>query len=107
MSRTTQRVRETHVFRLAALDTQPNPLTDYPRTLRTWGRRLNENLRQEVISATHPALLDPVEYAVFKRKWEYLFVYAAEGFTGGYITCHMLTFIRAVRLRWPYQSCWY
>lgn len=72
-----------------------NHAAHYPRTLRTWGRRLNENLRQEVISATHPALLDPVEYAVFKRKWEYLFVYAAEGFTGGYITCHMLTFIRA------------
>lgn len=69
---------------------------DYPRTLRTWGRRLEQNLRQEVMAQTHPALKDPAEFAAFKRKWEYLFAYAGAGFSKGYITCHMLTFIRAV-----------
>jgi cyclopropane-fatty-acyl-phospholipid synthase len=34
---------------------------------------------------------------MFKRKWEYLFSYAAAGFAKGYITNHMLTFIREVR----------
>lgn len=69
---------------------------DYPRTLRTWGRRLERNLRQEAMVQSHPALRDPAEYTAFKRKWEYLFAYAGAGFSKGYITCHMLTFIRAV-----------
>jgi hypothetical protein len=34
---------------------------------------------------------------MFTRKWQYLFAYAAAGFAKGYITCHMLTFIRGVR----------
>ena len=71
-------------------------LSDYPRTLRTWNRRLMSNLKQEVIAQAHPALLDAAEYAIFKRKWEYFFAYAGEGFLRGYITCHMLTFTRAV-----------
>ena len=70
---------------------------DYPRTLRTWGRRLQENLKQDIIAQAYPALRDPTEYAIFKRKWEYFFAYAAQGFLGGYMTCHMLTFTRAVR----------
>ncbi|CAL1703270.1 unnamed protein product [Somion occarium] len=72
-----------------------NHAAHYPRTLRTWGRRLESNLRQDVIARTHPALNDPAEFAAFKRKWEYLFAYAGAGFSKGYITCHMLTFIRA------------
>ncbi|KAI0792644.1 cyclopropane-fatty-acyl-phospholipid synthase [Abortiporus biennis] len=72
-----------------------NHAAHYPRTLRTWGRRLEQNLRQDVIAARYPALNDPSEYLTFKRKWEYLFAYAGSGFTKGYITCHMLTFIRA------------
>ena len=81
---------------LTLLDCSHRP-PDYPRTLRTWGLRLEENLRQEVVAKEIPALQDPSEYATFKRKWEYLFAYAGEGFARGYITCHMLTFIRPVR----------
>jgi cyclopropane-fatty-acyl-phospholipid synthase len=72
----------------------PNP--DYPRTLREWGRRLEANLTQDLIVKDYPALSDIHEYAAFKRKWEYLFAYAGAGFAKGYITCHMLTFIREV-----------
>lgn len=72
-------------------------LLDYPRTLRTWARRLESNLKQETIAKTMPALSHAAEYSVFKRKWEYFFAYAGEGFLRGYITCHMLTFSRAVR----------
>ena len=72
------------------------PFSDYPRTLREWGRRLEANLTQDLIVKDYPALRDIHEYAAFKRKWEYLFAYAGAGFAKGYITCHMLTFIRQV-----------
>lgn len=71
-----------------------NHAAHYPRTLREWGRRLEANLTQELILKDYPALRDVHEYAAFKRKWEYLFAYAGAGFAKGYITCHMLTFIR-------------
>ncbi|KAI0092483.1 Mycolic acid cyclopropane synthetase-domain-containing protein, partial [Irpex rosettiformis] len=71
-----------------------NHAAHYPRTLRTWDRRLKENLKQEVMTRSYPSLSDPLEYAIFKRKWQYFFAYAGEGFVNGYITCHMLTFIR-------------
>ncbi|KIJ92129.1 hypothetical protein K443DRAFT_114043 [Laccaria amethystina LaAM-08-1] len=71
-----------------------NHAAHYPRTLREWGRRLEANLTQNLIMKDYPALSDIDEYAAFKRKWEYLFAYAGAGFAKGYITCHMLTFIR-------------
>ena len=73
-------------------------LPDYPRTLRTWGRRLEANLKQEAMAKTHPQLRNDSEFQIFKRKWEYLFAYAGAGFAKGYITCHMLTFVRAVSI---------
>lgn len=74
------------------------PPSDYPRTLREWGRRLEANLTQELVAKDYPALKDPAEFAAFKRKWQYLFAYAGAGFAHGYITCHLLTFIREVCL---------
>lgn len=49
------------------------------------------------MAATHDALRDPVEFAIFARKWEFLFAYAGAGFVKGYISSHMLTFTREVR----------
>ncbi|KAH7912467.1 Mycolic acid cyclopropane synthetase-domain-containing protein [Hygrophoropsis aurantiaca] len=72
-----------------------NHAAHYPRTLREWGRRLEANVRQDLIVKDYPSLRDKVEYEIFKRKWQYLFAYAGAGFAKGYITCHMLTFIRA------------
>jgi len=71
-----------------------NHAAHYPRTLREWGRRLEANMTQDIISKEYPALRDRAQYSAFKRKWEYLFAYAGAGFAAGYITCHMLTFIR-------------
>ncbi|KII95994.1 hypothetical protein PLICRDRAFT_48917 [Plicaturopsis crispa FD-325 SS-3] len=71
-----------------------NHAAHYPRTLREWGRRLEANLTQELVAKDYPALKDPAEFAAFKRKWQYLFAYAGAGFAHGYITCHLLTFIR-------------
>ncbi|KAI0739615.1 cyclopropane-fatty-acyl-phospholipid synthase [Daedaleopsis nitida] len=78
------------------LEAVENHAPHYPRTLRTWDRRLKANLRQDVMAAQHPALRDDALYKAFVRKWEYLFAYAGAGFAKGYITCHMLTFVRAV-----------
>ena len=44
----------------------------------------------------YPALADDATFGSFIRKWEYLFAYAGAGFAKGYITCHMLTLVRAV-----------
>ncbi|KAF7301242.1 Cyclopropane-fatty-acyl-phospholipid synthase [Mycena indigotica] len=71
-----------------------NHAAHYPRTLREWGRRLEANLTQDLVSRDYPALRDRSDYDAFKRKWQYLFAYAGAGFAKGYITCHMLTFIR-------------
>jgi hypothetical protein len=71
---------------------------DYPRTLREWGRRLEANLTRDMIAEDYPVLRDVAEFDAFKRKWQYLFAYAGAGFAKGYIACHMLTFIREVRL---------
>ena len=78
------------------LQSVENHAAHYPRTLREWGRRLENNLSQEIIASEHPALSDPATYEAFKRKWQYLFAYAGAGFAKGYITCHMLCFNRQV-----------
>jgi cyclopropane-fatty-acyl-phospholipid synthase len=82
----------------SAVDT---PLLDYPRTLREWGRRLEANLTQDLVAKDYPSLRNRADYEAFKRKWEYLFAYAGAGFAKGYITCHMLTFIRQVSIIGP------
>ncbi|KAI4522519.1 CFS1-like protein [Schizophyllum commune Loenen D] len=76
------------------LDGVENHSAHYPRTLREWGRRLEANLAQDLVTQDIPELASPEQYAIFKRKWQYLFAYAGAGFAKGYITCHMLTFIR-------------
>jgi len=50
-----------------------------------------------MISKEYPSLRDRLNYDAFVKKWQYLFAYAGAGFAKGYITCHMLTFIRQVR----------
>jgi hypothetical protein len=51
-----------------------------------------------VVVKDYPGLRNPSDYAAFKRKWQYLFAYAGAGFSKGYITCHMRTFIREVSI---------
>ncbi|KAK0436060.1 uncharacterized protein EV420DRAFT_1591135, partial [Desarmillaria tabescens] len=76
------------------LEQVENHAAHYLRTLREWGRRLEKNLTQEMVVKDYPGLNDKQSYESFKRKWMYLFAYAGAGFTKGYITCHMLMFIR-------------
>lgn len=99
--------RESNFYDVAARILSLTFPPDYPRTLREWGRRLEANLTQDLLVKDYPTLSDNAEYAVFKRKWQYLFAYAGAGFAKGYITCHMLTFIRQVSTNYTYsyQSC--
>ncbi|EEB96359.1 hypothetical protein MPER_04521 [Moniliophthora perniciosa FA553] len=48
----------------------------------------------EIISVEYLVPCELANYDVFSKKWQYLFAYAGAGFAKGYITCHMLTFIR-------------
>lgn len=74
-----------------------NHSAHYPRTLREWGRRLEKNLTMEAIAKDYPSVLkNRADFEAFKRKWQYLYVYAGAGFAKGWITCHMLTFVRQV-----------
>ncbi|TFY83856.1 hypothetical protein EWM64_g138 [Hericium alpestre] len=77
------------------LDGVENHSAHYPRTLREWDRRLEANLDPSLLAKDFPDLMtDKAAYESFKKKWRYLFAYAGAGFAKGYITCHMLTFIR-------------
>ncbi|KDQ65099.1 hypothetical protein JAAARDRAFT_202329 [Jaapia argillacea MUCL 33604] len=78
------------------LETVEDHSTHYPRTLRTWSRRLESSFSSlhPSLSRDFPSLALPQEYEAFKRKWRYFFEYAGAGFEKGWITCHMLVFVR-------------
>ncbi|KAK0452035.1 CFS1-like protein [Desarmillaria tabescens] len=76
-----------------------NFLFDYPRTLREWGRRFSRNWGNEEVMASltksQPQLLRvPGALEAFKRKWEYLWVYAEVGYARAYTSMHHFTFMR-------------
>ncbi|KAI0275358.1 putative cyclopropane fatty acid synthase [Gloeopeniophorella convolvens] len=67
----------------------------YARTLREWDRRFVANVTPELLAKDLPNMAeDPAMFETFRRKWRYLFAYAAAGLAHGYLTDHMLTFIR-------------
>ncbi|EMD35758.1 hypothetical protein CERSUDRAFT_115708 [Gelatoporia subvermispora B] len=83
------------------LDTVENHGQHYPRTLREWDRRFKERVSGEVmreIVRQQPGLSDAKKLDAFMRKWLYLFPTAEAGFSKGYLTCHMLTFVRDMDL---------
>ncbi|SRR6266702_2085491 len=76
-----------------------NVEADCGRTIREWGRRFESNVTPEVLLKDFPSMTrDPVTFEAFRRKWRYLFAYAAAGLAHGYLTSHMFTFIRTVRM---------
>jgi len=57
-----------------------NRAAHYPRTLREWGRRLDANVRQDLIAEVYPSLEDKAEFDTFQRKWQYLFALCGRWF---------------------------
>jgi cyclopropane-fatty-acyl-phospholipid synthase len=66
----------------------------YPRMLREWGRRFEANVTMDMMAERYPELKNPATFESFKRKWKYLFAYAAAGFVKGHILISMLTFYK-------------
>ncbi|TBU43561.1 CFS1-like protein [Dichomitus squalens] len=69
----------------------------YPRTLREWGARLQNNWTAETIAKvrrSQPHLETTEDLEAFKRKWEYMCVYAEVGYAGAYTSMHYFTFSR-------------
>ncbi|KAI0031300.1 CFS1-like protein [Vararia minispora EC-137] len=69
----------------------------YPRTLREWGYRFQRNWNDKLISAivkAQPQLSTPEDLAIYKRRWEYMFVYAEVGFARAYTSMTYWTFVR-------------
>ncbi|KDQ55228.1 hypothetical protein JAAARDRAFT_37756 [Jaapia argillacea MUCL 33604] len=78
------------------LETVENHSSHYPRTLRTWSRRLESSFStlRPILVKDFPSLAHADEFEAFQRKWRYFFEYAGTGFEKGWISCHMLTFVR-------------
>ncbi|KAI0300714.1 Mycolic acid cyclopropane synthetase-domain-containing protein [Multifurca ochricompacta] len=74
-----------------------NHASHYARTIREWDRRFVKNVTPELLVKDLPSVAkDPETFEMFRRKWRYLFAYAAAGMERGWLACHMLTFTRAV-----------
>ncbi|KIJ10319.1 hypothetical protein PAXINDRAFT_102043 [Paxillus involutus ATCC 200175] len=69
----------------------------YARTLREWAMRLQKTWGPDVVQSlvqSQPHLADGDNLSIFKRKWEYMYVYAEIGFARGYTGLHHFTFVR-------------
>ncbi|KAJ6563811.1 Mycolic acid cyclopropane synthetase-domain-containing protein [Mycena capillaripes] len=63
--------------------------THYPRCLREWGRRLDENWNFDLIDSEHPYMLE-----MFRRKWHYMFLYMEVVYSRVWLTCVCWTLAR-------------
>lgn len=73
--------------------------TDYPRTLREWGRRLQKNWTEENVAkliADRPDLNTPEKLSFFKRNFEYMCAYTEVGYARAYLSLMVFTFARPV-----------
>ncbi|ETW76862.1 cyclopropane-fatty-acyl-phospholipid synthase, partial [Heterobasidion irregulare TC 32-1] len=72
---------------------------NYPRCLREWARRLRENWNEDLersLSDKYPELSDKANMDVFRRKWEYMFVYMEVGYARVWVSSHCWTLVRPV-----------
>ncbi|KAH7890616.1 cyclopropane-fatty-acyl-phospholipid synthase [Phlebopus sp. FC_14] len=69
----------------------------YARTLREWSRGFQKNFHGPLVEhmqEQYPALKDPKNLEVFKRKWLYIFLYAEVGYVRAYTSLHYFTYTR-------------
>ncbi|KAJ7072954.1 S-adenosyl-L-methionine-dependent methyltransferase [Mycena amicta] len=79
------------------IDTIEDFATHYPRCLREWGRRLDENWTPELVASLqlrYPELEDPHHLEMFRRKWHYMYVYMEVAFSRAWLGCVTWTFAR-------------
>ncbi|KAF9260201.1 CFS1-like protein [Marasmius fiardii PR-910] len=79
------------------LESVENFAHHYPRTLREWGLRLQNNWNDENIALlikSQPHLAEEGNLDIFKRKWEYMYIYAEVGYARAYTSLHFFTFVR-------------
>ncbi|KAI0727633.1 cyclopropane-fatty-acyl-phospholipid synthase [Fomitopsis betulina] len=77
----------------------------YPRTLREWGYRFEENFKGAIVEnliKEHPQLSDPKSLEAFRRKWHYMFEYAAAGYAKAYTALNCWSFARP---EYPVDCC--
>ncbi|KAJ7748803.1 S-adenosyl-L-methionine-dependent methyltransferase [Mycena maculata] len=71
--------------------------THYPRCLREWGRRLDENWNSDLIDSLqqrYPELKDAYMLEMFRRKWHYMFLYMEVVYSRVWLTCVCWTLAR-------------
>ncbi|KZW02332.1 CFS1-like protein [Exidia glandulosa HHB12029] len=68
--------------------------THYPRTLREWSRRMQENWAAKIAPALAIERPDVTDLEAYKRSWLFMFDYAESGYVKAYTTLHMFTFVR-------------
>ncbi|KIJ60577.1 hypothetical protein HYDPIDRAFT_98479, partial [Hydnomerulius pinastri MD-312] len=69
----------------------------YARTLREWAMRFQKTWGPDVTQSllkSQPPLAGGENLGIFKRKWEYMYVYAEIGYARGYTGLHHFTFVR-------------
>ncbi|PPQ92215.1 hypothetical protein CVT25_008989 [Psilocybe cyanescens] len=68
--------------------------THYPRTLRDWRRRLQANWNDALaakLRLRHSELASDEALEGFKRKWEYMCIYAEVGYARAYTSLHIIS----------------
>lgn len=75
--------------------------TNYPRTLREWKRRMEENWTSKIAPALTIERPDIKDLEAYKRSWLFMFDYAESGYVKAYTTLHMFTFVRPECLLQP------
>ncbi|KIP05276.1 hypothetical protein PHLGIDRAFT_129001 [Phlebiopsis gigantea 11061_1 CR5-6] len=71
----------------------------YPRCLREWHRRFEENWDLQIkpaVQSRYPELADEHKLEVFRRRWTYMYVYMDVAYSRAWLSCHTWTFVRPV-----------
>ncbi|KAF7356662.1 Tuberculostearic acid methyltransferase UfaA1 [Mycena venus] len=82
------------------LETVENIGPHYPRTLREWSRRFQQNFDGHIkvgLQKRHPDLSEQ-EIEIFRRKWVYYFAYSEAGFALNNLSDSMVTVTREANL---------
>ncbi|KAI0667899.1 S-adenosyl-L-methionine-dependent methyltransferase [Trametes maxima] len=69
----------------------------YPRCLREWGRRLEENWSPKLVASLqerYPSLKDEKNMQILRRRWQYMFLYMEVAYSRAWLSLTTWTFVR-------------